>query len=124
MARLVNDRCKIKQNVRCLDATVAIPMPVGVLGGTRMKQHLAKSLLMAGAMIASYPLFAQQAQPIQPTQPMPATQSMQPAQPMPSAQPMQAMPAAAPSAQGTPAAGSYAQAPVPAAQPGMAPAPV
>ncbi len=59
-----------------------------------MKQHLAKSLLMAGAMIASYPLFAQQAQPIQPTQPMPTTQPMQ------SAQPMQAMPSAAPLAQG------------------------
>ncbi|MGT2454058.1 hypothetical protein ACU4GI_12525 [Cupriavidus basilensis] len=58
-----------------------------------MKQHLAKSLLMAGAMIASYPLFAQQAQPIQPTQPMQSTQPMQATQP---GQSMQAMPTAAP----------------------------
>ncbi|SPA30437.1 conserved hypothetical protein [Cupriavidus taiwanensis] len=88
-----------------------------------MKQHLAKSLVMAGAMIASYPLFAQQAQPLQPAQPMPMTQPMQ------SAQPVQAMPAApsAPMAQMAPAApaagGSYAQAPMPPVQPGMAPAP-
>ncbi|GAB7550134.1 hypothetical protein [Cupriavidus sp. CuC1] len=85
-----------------------------------MKQHLAKSLLMAGAMIASYPLFAQQAQPIQPTQPMPTTQPMQ------SAQPMQAMPSAAPLAQGAlPAARDpYAQGAGQSAQPAMAPAPV
>jgi hypothetical protein len=90
-----------------------------------MKQHLAKSLLMAGAMIASYPLFAQQAQPIQPTQPMPATQPMQSAQPAPSAQPIQAMPAAAPSAQGAlpGASDTYAQAAGQPAQAGMAPAP-
>ncbi|MDF3883148.1 hypothetical protein [Cupriavidus basilensis] len=60
-----------------------------------MKQHLAKSLLMAGAMIASYPLFAQQAQPIQPTQPMQSTQPMQ-ATKQGQAQPMQAIPTAAP----------------------------
>ena len=34
-----------------------------------MKQHLAKSLLMASAMIASYPLLAQQTIPAQPVQP-------------------------------------------------------
>lgn len=85
-----------------------------------MKQHLAKSLLMAGAMIASYPLFAQQAQPIQPAQPMPMTQ------PMPSTQPVQAMPAAAPSAQATlPAARDpYAQSAEQPVQAGMASAPV
>jgi hypothetical protein len=85
-----------------------------------MKQHLAKSLLMAGAMIASYPLFAQQAQPIQPTQPMQSTQSV------PSAQPMQAMPGAAPSAQGAlpMARDPYAQGAGPSVQPIMAPAPV
>jgi uncharacterized membrane protein len=112
-----------------------------------MKQHLAKSLLMAGAMIASYPLLAQQSQPMQSTQPMPAAQTMQPmqstqsspyaqsaqsaqsiqsapsAQAMP-AQPMQGMPAATSPAQAAaPLAGDpYAQAATPAAQPGMAPA--
>ena len=85
-----------------------------------------ESLLMAGAMIASYPLFAQQAQPIQPTQPMPATQPMQSSQAVPSAQPMQAMPAAAPSAQGALSAvrDPDAQGAGQSAQPGMAPAPV
>jgi len=113
-----------------------------------MKQHLAKSLLMAGAMIASYPLLAQQSQPMQSTQPMPAAQTMQPtqstqsspyaqsaqptqsiqsapsAQAMPSAQPMQGMPAAtSPAQSAAPVAGDpYAQAAAPAAQPGMAPA--
>ncbi|MCT9070839.1 hypothetical protein [Cupriavidus gilardii] len=110
-----------------------------------MKQHLAKSLLMAGAMIASYPLLARQSQPLQPTQPMPAAQTMQPmqstqsspyaqsaqsaqsiqsapsAQAMPSAQPMQGMPAAtaqAPAA--APVAGDpYAPAAAPVAQAGM-----
>ncbi len=106
-----------------------------------MKQHLAKSLLMAGAMIASYPLLAQQSQPMQPTQPMPAAQTMQPmqstqsspyaqsaqsaqsiqsapsAQAMPSAQPMQGMPAAtAPAQAAAPVGGD------PYAQAGMAPA--
>ncbi|MBO4119814.1 hypothetical protein J5T34_03555 [Cupriavidus gilardii] len=98
-----------------------------------MKQHLAKSLLMAGAMIASYPLLAQQSQPMQSTQPMPAAQTMQPMQPtqsapsaqaMPSAQPMQAMPAAtSPTQAAAPVAGDpYAQAAAPVAQAGMAPA--
>ncbi|WP_231906238.1 hypothetical protein [Cupriavidus gilardii] len=118
-------------------------------GGTRMKQHLAKSLLMAGAMIASYPLLAQQSQPMQPTQPMPAAQTMQPmqstqsspyaqsaqsaqptqsiqsapsAQAMPSAQPMQGMPAATAQAPAAAPVGGdpYAQAAAPAAQTGMA----
>lgn len=39
-----------------------------------MKQRLAKSLLMAGAMIASYPLLAQQTVPTQQAQPMTAPQ--------------------------------------------------
>jgi len=82
-----------------------------------MKQHLAKSLLMAGAMVASCPLFAQQAQPIQPTQPM------QSIQPMPAGQPSQAMPMAAPSAQDTmPAARDpYAQGATQPMQPAMDP---
>lgn len=94
-----------------------------------MKQHLAKSLLMAGAMVASYPLLAQQAQPIQQSQPMPSMQPMQSAQPAPAGEPTQAMPSAASSAQKTmPAARDpYAQAagqPTQQTQPGMAPAPV
>lgn len=75
-----------------------------------MKQHLAKSLLMAGAMIASYPLLAQQYQPAQP---------VQQAQPMPSAQTMPStadMPGtAATPAQMQPDAASTMQAQAPAA---------
>lgn len=48
-----------------------------------MKQHLAKSLLMAGAMIASYPLLAQQTLPAQPVQPAQRGQPMQSAAPSP-----------------------------------------
>ena len=79
-----------------------------------MKQHLAKSLLMAGAMLASYPLFAQQVQPIQPTQPMQGAQAIQPA------------PAAANAAAGAMPAGgnTYAQTAGQPSQPGMTPAPV
>lgn len=101
-----------------------------------MKQHLAKSLLMAGAMLASYPLFAQQAQSIQPTQPMPGTQPMQSiqpaapaAQPMQGAQAVQAAPAApaatSPAAGAMPAGGNtYAQTAGQPNQPGMVPAPI
>lgn len=93
-----------------------------------MKQHLAKSLLMAGAMFASYPLFAQQAQSIQPTQPTSGTQPMQSIQPTaPAAQPMQGAQAvqAAP-ALTSPAAGgnTYAQTAAQPNQSGMVPAPI
>ncbi|MFC4521100.1 hypothetical protein [Cupriavidus pinatubonensis] len=92
-----------------------------------MKQHLAKSLLMAGAMLASCPLFAQQAQPNQPTQPMPSIQPAAPAaQPMQGAQAIQAAPAATiPAAGAMPASGNtYAQTAGQPSQPGMASAPI
>lgn len=92
-----------------------------------MKQHLAKSLLMAGAMLASYPLFAQQVQPIQPTQPMQTIQPAAPAaQPMPGAQAIQAAPAATNAAAGAMPAGgnTYAQTAGQLGQPGLTPAPV
>ncbi|SDC87617.1 hypothetical protein SAMN05216345_104272 [Cupriavidus sp. YR651] len=89
-----------------------------------MKQHLAKSLLMAGALVASYPLLAQQAQPVQPAQPMPMTQPMQSVQPASSVQPMQAVPVAATPDQGAPTAARdpYAQGGALSAQSGAAPA--
>ncbi|CAG9168229.1 hypothetical protein LMG23992_01061 [Cupriavidus laharis] len=89
-----------------------------------MKQHLAKSLLMAGAMLASYPLFAQPTQPMPATQPMQSIQPAAPAaQPMQGAQAIQAAPAAtSPAAGAMPAGGNtYAQT---AGQPSMAPVPV
>jgi len=92
-----------------------------------MKQHLAKSLLMAGAMLASYPLFAQQVQPIQPTQPMQSIQPAAPAaQPMQGAQAIPAAPASANAAAGTMPAGgnTYAQTAGQPSQLGMMPAPV
>ncbi|RZT36883.1 hypothetical protein [Cupriavidus agavae] len=78
-----------------------------------MKQHLAKSLLMAGALVASYPLLAQQF-PAQQAQPMPAPQSYQPAPlapPPPVAAPVQQQP------------NPYAQGSMQGVQTGVPPAP-
>ncbi len=89
-----------------------------------MKQHLAKSLLMAGAMIASYPLLAQQAQPVQQVQPMPATQPLSTAQPTQSVQSAPAYQTApATVAQQPAAANPYAQGSMESVQMGVPPAP-
>jgi len=102
-----------------------------------MKQHLAKSLLMAGALIASYPLLAQQLAPAQQAQPMPATQ-VAPGAPVapaastgygapaaPTGYAAPAAPAAAPVdvAQQQPAANPYAQGSMETVQRGVPPAP-
>ncbi|WP_066741658.1 hypothetical protein [Cupriavidus sp. D384] len=100
-----------------------------------MKQHLAKSLLMTGALIASYPLLAQQVAPVQQAQPMTATQAA-PVAPAASAGYAPAAPAgyAAPSAtsapaapvdvaQQQPAANPYAQGSMETVQMGVPPAP-
>ncbi|GJG98664.1 hypothetical protein [Cupriavidus pauculus] len=82
-----------------------------------MKQHLAKSLLMAGALVASYPLLAQQMAPVQQAQPMPAPQpaAVQPAPVAPGATGGYAAPA--------PAANPYAQGSMDTVQRGVPPAP-
>lgn len=97
-----------------------------------MKQHLAKSLLMAGALIASYPLLAQQLAPAPQAQPMPAQPA--PVAPVaPAASAGYAAPAAsagyaAPAApvdaaQQPPAASPYAQGSMETVQMGVPPAP-
>jgi len=88
-----------------------------------MKQHLAKSLLMAGAMIASYPLLAQQGQSVQQVQPMPATPSMQSAAPAPATMAAPATPDAATNAAAPAAPGAYAQGSMETVQMGVPPAP-
>ncbi|MGN5478256.1 hypothetical protein ACTMU2_18390 [Cupriavidus basilensis] len=78
-------------------------------------------------MLASYPLFAQQAQPIQPAQPMQSIQPAAPAaQPMQGAQAIEAAPAATNTAAGAMPAGgnTFAQTAGQPSQPGMTPAPV
>ncbi|MDT6963139.1 hypothetical protein QTN24_16695 [Cupriavidus sp. SZY C1] len=86
-----------------------------------MKQHLAKSLLMAGALVASYPLLAQQMAPVQQAQPMPAPSA---APSSVTAQPVQAAPAAGYAAPAAPAAASpYAQGSMESVQRGVPPAP-
>jgi len=83
-----------------------------------MKQHLAKSLLMAGALVASYPLLAQQ-NPFQQGQPMPAAQPYQAA---PSAVPAGATPTA-PEAVSAQQPNPYAQGSMQGVQTGVPPAP-
>ncbi len=93
-----------------------------------MKQHLAKSLLMAGALVASYPLLAQQMAPVQQqAQPMPATQAapaMQPAQAAPSGYAVPAAPGAPVDVAQQPAAANpYAKGSMETVQMGVPPAP-
>jgi hypothetical protein len=89
-----------------------------------MKQHLAKTLLMTGALIASYPLLAQQMAPVQQAQPMPAPQAATVAPATSAGYAAPAAPAAPVDvAQQQPAANPYAQGSMETVQMGVPPAP-